>query len=128
MIILRTSTLNATLINSFLVRFLDFNDMGGGSHNSDVIPSIIVFGEREKSSGRDVLISIVVLYEFGARIAAFLPKLKISSDEKSWSSDTRACLIMSPSLRKLGGERGSDSECYRDLCMSRHLTRHSRCT
>ena len=29
---LRTSAMNAALANSFLVRFLDYNDIGGGSH------------------------------------------------------------------------------------------------
>src|SRR4030042_429365 len=31
---LRTSAPNATLVNSFLVRFLDYNDLGGGGHNT----------------------------------------------------------------------------------------------
>src|ERR1700759_3615218 len=29
---LRTSALNAALVNAFLVRFLDYSDMGGGGH------------------------------------------------------------------------------------------------
>ena len=41
-----TSALNATLVNSFLVRYLDYNDMGGGGHNSDAIPSILAVSER----------------------------------------------------------------------------------
>ena len=45
---LRTSALNATLVNSFLVRFLDYNDFGGGGHNSDAISSILAVSEREK--------------------------------------------------------------------------------
>ena len=49
---LRTSTLNATLVNSFLVRFLDYNDLGGGAHGSDAISSILAVSEREKASGR----------------------------------------------------------------------------
>src|SRR5512136_1380603 len=50
---LRTSALNATLVNSLLVRFLDYNDLGGGGHNSDAIPSILAIAEREKVRGRD---------------------------------------------------------------------------
>ncbi len=38
---LRTSAPNATLVNSLLVRFLDYNDIGGGCHNSDAIPAIL---------------------------------------------------------------------------------------
>src|ERR1043166_3802943 len=36
----RTSAANASLVNSFLVRFLDYNDLGGGGHNSDCLASI----------------------------------------------------------------------------------------
>ena len=50
---LRTSAPNATLVNSFLVRFLDYNDLGGGGHNSDAIPGILAVAEREKARGRD---------------------------------------------------------------------------
>lgn len=45
---LRTSAPNATIVNSFLVRFLDANDLGGGGHNSDAIPAILAVCEREK--------------------------------------------------------------------------------
>jgi 2-methylcitrate dehydratase len=52
---LRTSALNATLYNGFLIRFLDYNDLGGGGHNSDAISSILAISEREKVKGRDLL-------------------------------------------------------------------------
>src|SRR5262249_14245538 len=65
---MRTSVLNATLINGFLVRFLDFNDQGGGGHNSDCISSILAVSEREKASGKDFLLSVVLSYELGARV------------------------------------------------------------
>lgn len=42
----RTSAMNAALVNSFLVRFLDYNDIGGGSHNSDALASILAVAER----------------------------------------------------------------------------------
>jgi 2-methylcitrate dehydratase len=51
---LRTSASNATLVNCFLVRFLDFNDLGGGGHNSDAIPAILAAGEKQKSNGQEV--------------------------------------------------------------------------
>ena len=58
---LRTSVLNASLVNSFLVRFLDYNDMGGGDHNSDAIPSLLAVCERGGRSGRDFLTALVIL-------------------------------------------------------------------
>src|SRR4029077_4071091 len=65
---LRTSAMNATLVNSFLVRFLDFNDTGGGGHNSDCISSILAIAEREKAGCKDFLTSVVCAYELGARV------------------------------------------------------------
>src|SRR3990172_5179031 len=64
---LRTSALNAALANSFLVRFLDYNDWGGGGHNSDALSSILAVSEREKVSGKDFLTSLVISYELGGR-------------------------------------------------------------
>ncbi len=69
---LRTSALNATLVNGFLVRFLDYHDDGGGGHNEDAISSIIAVSEREKASGQDFLTSVVISYELGARIRSLL--------------------------------------------------------
>lgn len=63
----RTNAVNAALANSFLIRYLDFNDSGGGGHNSDAIPSILAVGEREQASGRAFLTSVVVSYELGKR-------------------------------------------------------------
>ena len=64
---MRTSIYNAALVNSFLVRFLDYNDMGGGGHNSDGIPSLLAVAEQRRSSGRDFIVAMVVSYELGAR-------------------------------------------------------------
>lgn len=66
----RTSALNATLFNSFLVRFLDFNDLGGGGHNADSISGIIAMAQKQKASGKDLLLSIVLSYEIGDRVSS----------------------------------------------------------
>ena len=95
---LRTSALNATLVNSFLVRFLDYNDVGGGGHNSDAISSILAVSEREKASGKDLITSLVISYELGAR---FRDSLTTSTEELGWTTDLRAGLIQPPALGKL---------------------------
>lgn len=95
----RTSALNATLVNSFLVRFLDYNDFGGGGHNSDSIPGIIAVGEREKSTGRDLLTSIVISYELGSRAAPSSSWSKLMA--RGWTTDTRGGLSMPPALGRL---------------------------
>src|SRR5512139_1778192 len=85
---LRTSAPNATLVNSFMVRFLDYNDSGGGGHNSDSISGILAVAEREKASTRDFLTSVVVSYELGARVKEAVPNSEW--DRGSWKSDIRA--------------------------------------
>jgi 2-methylcitrate dehydratase len=70
----QTSALNATLINSFLVRYLDCNDVGGGGHNSDCLASILAIAERENTSGKDILTAIVISYELGARFIESMGK------------------------------------------------------
>lgn len=96
---LRTSAVNATLVNSFLVRFLDYNDFGGGGHNSDAIPGLLAVAEREKAGGRDFLTSVIVSYELGAR---FRESIKGSSlEERGWCTDIRAGLNTPPALGRL---------------------------
>jgi 2-methylcitrate dehydratase len=95
---LRTSVSGATLVNSFLVRFLDANDMGGGGHGSDAIAAILAVSEREKANGREMLTSLVVSYELGARVEESL-----GGGAKGWTIDLRAGLIMPAALGKLLG-------------------------
>lgn len=97
---LRTSASNATIVNSFLVRFLDFNDMGGGGHNSDSLSSILAVSEREKAGGRDFLTSVVISYELGARVRE---SADIDWEDTGWESDTRGVLSVPPALGKLMG-------------------------
>jgi 2-methylcitrate dehydratase len=97
----RTSALNATLANSFLVRYLDYNDYGGGGHNSDSIPGIMAVCEREKASGRDLLTSMVISYELGARVDDSCPGYLWAG--KGWTTDARGGLNMPPAVGKLLG-------------------------
>src|ERR1051326_2735944 len=83
---LRTSAPNAALVNSFLVRFLDYNDCGGGGHNSDGIPSILALAEREKVDGKALITSLVISYELGARVRRSIP---VSLEAKGWTTDIR---------------------------------------
>jgi 2-methylcitrate dehydratase len=94
---LRTTTLNATLINSFLVRFLDYNDMGGGGHNSDSIPAILAVAENEKASGQDFLVALVLSYELGARFSDAQGG-HTSYESKGWTIDIRGGVSMPPVL------------------------------
>lgn len=63
----RTSALSAILANGAMVRYLDANDLSGGSHDSEVIPAALAVAEKEGRTGGDLLTAVVVGYELGAR-------------------------------------------------------------
>ena len=100
---LRINAANATLVNSFLVRFMEYNDLGGGGHNSESIPGILAVSEREKSNGRAFLTSLVISYELGARVLDSATGEYGGFSNKGWFSDVRGGLTMPPSLGKLMG-------------------------
>jgi len=97
---MRTSAHNATLVNSFMVRFLDYNDHGGGGHNSDSIPAILAVAEREHTGGRDFLTSVVISYELGARVVESFTGKKL---DLGWGGDIRGMLSMPCALGRLMG-------------------------
>ena len=123
---LRTSVLNAALVNSFLVRFLDYNDMGGGDHNSDALPSLLAVCEREGRSGRDFLTALVISYELGARFresvsASAFVRIQDSLEEKGWTSDIRGGLNQPPALGRLMGLNEEEIANAIGICMSHAL-------
>ncbi len=75
---------NAALVNSLMVRSLDFNDIywkEDPSHPSDLIPAAIAAGELSNASMKTVLTAIVLAYEFEQRICLFAkPGLR----ERKW--------------------------------------------
>ena len=104
----KTSTYNAALVNAFMVRYLDYNDLGGGGHNSDAIPAILAVAEHEKRNGADFLTALVLSYELGARWMRFLFTGDMTADYKritgrGWCPDVRGGLNVPPSLGLLMG-------------------------
>ena len=97
---LRTSALNVTLVNSFMVRQQDYNDVGGGGHGSDAIPAILAVAEREKAGGQDFLTSLVIAYELGARHSDSTRFLMMDT---GFQFDIMGGLNMPPALGKLMG-------------------------
>ena len=66
---------NATLMNSLMVRSLDFNDIywkQDPSHPSDLIPAALAVGEKMSTSVKDVITAIVLAYEFEQRLCVSL--------------------------------------------------------
>jgi 2-methylcitrate dehydratase len=65
---------NATLINSLLIRALDYNDIyweEDPSHPSDIIPAAISPAETLGKNGKDVITAIALAYEFEQRMCEF---------------------------------------------------------
>lgn len=79
---------NATLVNSLMVRALDFNDIywkEDPSHPSDIIPAALAVGELVDASMEDVIVAIVLAYEFEQRLCEFaVPGVR----ERKWHHAT----------------------------------------
>jgi len=79
---------NATLVNSLMVRALDFNDIywkEDPSHPSDLIPAALAVGEMVGASMKEVITAIVLAYEFEMRMCEFaVPGVR----ERKWHHAT----------------------------------------
>jgi 2-methylcitrate dehydratase len=79
---------NATLVNSLMIRALDFNDIywkEDPSHPSDLIPAALATGEMVGASMEDVIVGIVLAYEFEQRLCEFS---KPGVRERKWHHAT----------------------------------------
>ncbi|MCH8171035.1 MAG: MmgE/PrpD family protein, partial [Bacteroidetes bacterium] len=79
---------NATLVNSLMIRALDFNDIywkEDPSHPSDLIPAALSVGELVDATMKDVIVAIVLAYEFEQRLCEFaVPGIR----ERKWHHAT----------------------------------------
>ncbi|MBU7015851.1 MAG: MmgE/PrpD family protein [Theionarchaea archaeon] len=67
----KTNMPNAALMNSLLIRALDYNDIywkQDPSHPSDIIPAALCPGEYRHCSGKELITSIVIAYELEMRL------------------------------------------------------------
>ena len=80
----RIPAVNATLVNSLMIRALDYNDIywkEDPSHPSDLIPAALSTGELAGSSMEEVITAIVLAYEFEQRLCEFaVPGIR----ERKW--------------------------------------------
>lgn len=66
--------INACLLNSLMIRALDYNDIyweQDPSHPSDIIPAALTPAEVMHKSGKDVIVAIVLAYEWEQRLCEF---------------------------------------------------------
>ena len=79
---------NSTLINSLMIRALDFNDIywkEDPSHPSDIIPAALSVSEVVGVSMKEVIVAIVLAYEFEQRLCLFA---KPGIRERKWHHAT----------------------------------------
>lgn len=79
---------NAALINSLMIRALDYNDIywkEDPSHPSDIIPAALSTAEKVDASMKDVICGIVLAYEFEQRLCEFA---KPGVRERKWHHAT----------------------------------------
>jgi 2-methylcitrate dehydratase len=84
----KTSMPNAALMNSLLIRAMDYNDIywkQDPCHPSDIIPAAIAPGEYRGASGKELLAAIVIAYEL----------------------EMRLCLAADPGIREVGWHHAS---------------------
>ncbi len=99
---LRTNTVNATLMNSLLIRALDYNDIywkQDPSHPSDIIPAGLAGAEKTGKGGADLLLAILIGYEL----------------EMRW------CLAASPGVREVGWHHATLTQFVSPLVAGRML-------
>lgn len=84
----RMPAVNATLVNSLMIRALDFNDIywkEDPSHPSDIIPAALAAGELAGKSMKEVFVGIALAYEFEQRLCEFA---KPGVRERKWHHAT----------------------------------------
>jgi len=73
----KTAPDRATLINSALIRYLDFNDSflsrGETCHPSDNIASVLAASECAEASGKNFLLALAVAYQVQCRLSEVAP-------------------------------------------------------
>lgn len=79
---------NAALVNSLMIRSLDFNDIywkEDPSHPSDIISAALAVAEKVGASMKEVVVAIVLAYEFEQRLCLFA---KPGVRERKWHHAT----------------------------------------
>ncbi len=118
---LKTGASSATLVNSFMLRFLEYNDIGGGNHNEEAIPALFAVAEAHRRSGADFLTALVISYEIGARVILAAQGGASAYDRHGWSTDARGGINMPPAIARLMGLSVSQAAHAIAICTSRGI-------
>jgi 2-methylcitrate dehydratase len=89
----RIDPVSATLANSLMIRWMDFNDIywkQDPSHPSDLIPAALAACERMGSGGKELIVGIVLGYEFQMR---FCEMAYPGVEERGWHHATLTAFV-----------------------------------
>jgi 2-methylcitrate dehydratase len=98
---LRSSCMNAALVNGAMVRYLDYNDTAflikndtyrSGYHPSEVIAPILALGEHKRSCGKEVISAVNVGYDLS--YSFFDGIVGAGIEKRGWNADSRGAYIM----------------------------------
>ena len=89
---------SAALINGCLIRDLDFNDTYPGGHPSDGIGALVAVASQSGATGRDLLPSVVVLYEIFIRL-----QMAAQLRERGWDNGFGIGIGVAAALSRLMG-------------------------
>src|SRR5579885_3018469 len=106
----RTSAMNAALINGVMVRFTEAMDLSFDSfqgvdphgHPAEVIPPILAVGERQHSSGKDIIVATVLGYQLLNRLSYAMGDANVISSW-GWKHEIRANYVVPLVAGKLMG-------------------------
>ena len=89
----KTDPVTASLANALMIRIMDYNDIywqQDPSHPSDIMPAAFACGERAGRNGEDLIVGIVVGYEFECRLCeAAFPGIR----ERGWHHATLTAFV-----------------------------------
>ncbi|MBI2988439.1 MAG: MmgE/PrpD family protein [Deltaproteobacteria bacterium] len=99
---LKTSCLYATLANGVMVRYLDYMDRAfltkeariNVGHNGESIPPILAVGERQHSTGQEVITAIVLAYQLLSKVSDSMGGSHGVLDKRGFSRETRSPWII----------------------------------
>lgn len=85
---MKIPAVQASFLNALMIRALDYNDIywkEDPSHPSDIIPAALAMAERVGASMKDVIVAVVLAYEFEQRMCEFA---KPGVRERKWHHAT----------------------------------------
>jgi 2-methylcitrate dehydratase len=114
--------INACFLNSLMIRALDYNDIyweQDPSHPSDLIPAALVPAEMLHKSGKELILAIVLAYEWEQRLCEFaIPGIR----ERKWHHATLTQFAAPLVAGKILGLTEEEMVHAVGICASHNLT------